>query len=305
MSGNKSDDANSKKLIDNRKVGVFFFVVAAIVIGVSLFIRISDVRKSAGYKHVDGVVSSIDTKRTFFARKYRYRTTVSVLYSPEGSDINSFVSYDGFVSYFLQEGDIIRVYYNESKPWEAYAAEKDWLTGGYIHAGRGYNMPLIIGAIILLFGVIFFEDGVKAAKKAKKGKDKNAGKLDDPATPKKIGLGDIVTVTVDRPLGSYHPEHKDMYYPVNYGYIAGVIAEDGEEQDAYILGVDGPVKEFTGEVIGIVYRDDDVETKLVVAPQNSSFTSDEIMSQINFTEKYYKSHLVVTDSAKSKKSLIT
>ena len=167
MSGNKSDDANSKKLIDNRKVGVFFFVVAAIVIGVSLFIRISDVRKSAGYKHVDGVVSSIDTRRTFYARKYRYRTTVSVLYSPEGSDINSFVSYDGFVSYFLQEGDIIRVYYNESKPWEAYAAEKDWLTGGYIHAGRGYNMPLIIGAIILLFGVIFFEDGVKAAKIAK------------------------------------------------------------------------------------------------------------------------------------------
>ncbi len=30
-------------------------------------------------------------------------------------------------------------------------------------------------------------------------------------------IGDIVTVTVDRPFGSYHPEHKDMYYPINYG----------------------------------------------------------------------------------------
>lgn len=57
----------------------------------------------------------------------------------------------------------------------------------------------------------------------------------------KVEIGDIVKITVDRPLGSYHPEHKDMYYPVNYGYIQGLLAPDGEEQDAYILGVDEPV----------------------------------------------------------------
>ena len=47
-----------------------------------------------------------------------------------------------------------------------------------------------------------------------------------------IAVGDIVKVVVDRPLGSYHPKHKDMYYPINYGYIEGIIAPDGEEQDA-------------------------------------------------------------------------
>ena len=53
-----------------------------------------------------------------------------------------------------------------------------------------------------------------------------------PALKRKVRLliGDIVTVTVDRPLGSYHPEYKDMYYPVNYGYIEGIMAPDGEEQ---------------------------------------------------------------------------
>ena len=51
-------------------------------------------------------------------------------------------------------------------------------------------------------------------------------------------VGDIVKVVVDRPLGSYHPKHKDMHYPINYGYIEGIIAPDGEEQDAYIIGVD-------------------------------------------------------------------
>ena len=35
-------------------------------------------------------------------------------------------------------------------------------------------------------------------------------------------IGNIVTVKVDRPMGSYHPEHKDMYYPINYGYIEGI-----------------------------------------------------------------------------------
>lgn len=43
-------------------------------------------------------------------------------------------------------------------------------------------------------------------------------------------IGKIVKVTVDRPLGSYHPKHKDIYYPINYGYIEGIIALDGEEQ---------------------------------------------------------------------------
>lgn len=60
-------------------------------------------------------------------------------------------------------------------------------------------------------------------------------------------LGNIVTVKVDRPLGTYHPRHKDLYYPINYGYIEGIIAGDGEEQDAYIIGVDHPVETFTGK----------------------------------------------------------
>ena len=74
-------------------------------------------------------------------------------------------------------------------------------------------------------------------------------------------IGRTVTVTVDRPLGSYHPEHKDMYYPINYGYVEGVLAPDGEEQDAYILGVDEAIEKFTGKIIAVVHRNDDVEEK--------------------------------------------
>ena len=37
-----------------------------------------------------------------------------------------------------------------------------------------------------------------------------------------------------------------MYYPINYGYIEGVMAPDGEEQDAYILGVNETGEETFG-----------------------------------------------------------
>lgn len=108
----------------------------------------------------------------------------------------------------------------------------------------------------------------------------------------KLMLGKRITVTVDRPLGSYHPEYKDMYYPVNYGFIKGIIAPDGEEQDAYILGVNKPVKEFTGRIIAIIHRVDDAEEKWVVAPDGMLFTKDEIMDAVYFQEQYFHSEIV-------------
>lgn len=106
-------------------------------------------------------------------------------------------------------------------------------------------------------------------------------------------IGDIVKVTVDRPLDSFHPKHREIYYPINYGYIEGVIAPDGEEQDAYILGVNEPVKEFVGKVIAIIHRFDDVEEKWVVAPESIFFTKDEIMQQVAFQERYFKSEIIM------------
>lgn len=104
-------------------------------------------------------------------------------------------------------------------------------------------------------------------------------------------IGKVVKVIVDRPLGSCHPTHNDIYYPVNYGYIDGIIAPDGEEQDAYILGVYTAVEEFTGKVIAIIHRDDDIEEKWVVAPDNMNFNEKEIMKQVRFQEQYFKSKI--------------
>ncbi len=106
-----------------------------------------------------------------------------------------------------------------------------------------------------------------------------------------LPLGSLVSVTVDRPLGSRHPQHPDILYPVNYGFIPGISASDGEEQDAYILGISEPAAAFTGRVIAIIHRKNDVENKWVVAPEGISFTPEEIRELTAFQEQYFDTTL--------------
>ena len=106
-------------------------------------------------------------------------------------------------------------------------------------------------------------------------------------------LGNKVKVIVDRQLGTYHPKHKNIFYTVNYGYIEGIIAPDGEEQDAYILGIDKPLKEFIGVVVAVIHRLNDVEDKWVVAPEGVNFTKEEIMKKVEFQEKYFKIEIIM------------
>ena len=108
-----------------------------------------------------------------------------------------------------------------------------------------------------------------------------------------IMIGKIVKVIVDRPLGTYHPKHSDLYYSVNYGYIPGILASDGEEQDAYILGVDAPVNEFVGKVIAVIHRTNDVEDKWIVFPENASFSKKEIMEKVAFQEQFFDVDIIM------------
>ena len=99
-------------------------------------------------------------------------------------------------------------------------------------------------------------------------------------------LGEKIKIKIDRPLGSKHPEH-GFIYPVNYGFIPGVIGGDGEELDAYLLGVFDPVEEYEGRLIAIIYREDDIEEKLVVAPK--TYTADQITALTEFQERWFHS----------------
>ncbi len=104
-------------------------------------------------------------------------------------------------------------------------------------------------------------------------------------------IGDTLHVAVDRPLGSRHPEHPDLLYPVNYGYAEGVTGGDGEAQDVYILGAEEPLSSFTGRLIAVVHRLDDEEDKWVAAPEGMHFSPEEIRDALHFQEQYFHSEL--------------
>ncbi|MBQ9150702.1 MAG: inorganic diphosphatase [Clostridia bacterium] len=105
-------------------------------------------------------------------------------------------------------------------------------------------------------------------------------------------LGKTVTIEIDRPIGYIHRKgEKTLIYPINYGYIPDVLGGDGEELDVFLLGVDHPVETYTGRIIGIVYRADDAEDKLIMAPEGVHFTEAEMVKAVHFQEKYYDSRI--------------
>lgn len=104
-------------------------------------------------------------------------------------------------------------------------------------------------------------------------------------------LGKKVEVTMDRPLGSRHPKH-NFVYEVNYGYIAGIKAPDGEDLDAYFLGVDEPLQSSEGICIAIAHRRDNDDDKLIVVPEGVSLSNEDIMSAILFQEQWFDTEII-------------
>ncbi len=105
-------------------------------------------------------------------------------------------------------------------------------------------------------------------------------------------LGKTVKIAIDRPVGYVHQKKKySLTYPINYGFIPGVFGGDGEELDVYLMGVDEPVEEYSARIIGIVHRHNDVEDKLIAAPEGKNFTQNEIAQAIHFQEKHYETHI--------------
>ncbi len=100
-------------------------------------------------------------------------------------------------------------------------------------------------------------------------------------------IGNLVSVKIDRPLGSKHPKY-GFEYPVNYGFVPFTKSGDGEELDAYVLMENKPLKEYVGRCIGIIHRTDDDDDKLIVVPEAYDLGYEEIEKDVAFQEKWFK-----------------
>jgi len=104
-------------------------------------------------------------------------------------------------------------------------------------------------------------------------------------------IGQNINVVIDRPMGSKHPKH-NFTYELNYGYIPNTKSADGEELDAYVLGVDGPITKTRGVCIAVIRRTDDVDDKLIVTQDGKDFSDSEIEKLTEFQEKWFK-HVIL------------
>ncbi len=104
-------------------------------------------------------------------------------------------------------------------------------------------------------------------------------------------IGKVVTVKIDRPMGSKHPKF-DCKYPINYGFVPGTKMADGKELDVYVLGVSEPLKEFTGKCVAIIHRTNDDDDKLVLVTGGLNPTDDHIRSATDFQEKFFQSEII-------------
>ena len=109
-------------------------------------------------------------------------------------------------------------------------------------------------------------------------------------------MGQTVHIIVDRPVGYVHRTGGfETVYPVNYGYLPGVPGGDGEELDAYLLGVGEPVKEADAVVIGVVRRKNDAEDKLIAAPEGMAFTKERMTRAVSFQEQWFETEILTAE----------
>ena len=55
--------------------------------------------------------------------------------------------------------------------------------------------------------------------------------------------------------------------------------------------IDRQIKEFTGKIIAVIHRLNDVEDKWVAVPENMTMMAEEIMAQVSFQEQYFKTEI--------------
>ena len=104
-------------------------------------------------------------------------------------------------------------------------------------------------------------------------------------------LGKKIRVEIDRPMNSLHPKH-GFKYELNYGYVPHTVSGDGEELDAYVLGISQPLAEFTGICVAIIHRINDDDDKLIIVPEGMNFSDEEINHLTDFQEKWFQ-HIII------------
>lgn len=96
-------------------------------------------------------------------------------------------------------------------------------------------------------------------------------------------LGKYVRVKVTIPYGSYN-EADGIEYKLNFGQIDFVTTQRREKFEAFIMGIEHPVKTFDGRVIAILSNGS--KRVLVVSPKSKKYIINDIIKALEFSKQY-------------------
>lgn len=153
-------------------VGLIFIIIFLAIAGINILCRFNDNRKLEKLEYTQGVVTSRQTFEKWTGSKRHLSESITVEYTPEGSDTKCYFRDSDGPYEFFREGDILGVYYDKKHPDEAMIAKVDWLTGKDVKADVNYEAALIVSIFPLGIGVFFFAEELAVRKNIKKGKFK-------------------------------------------------------------------------------------------------------------------------------------
>ena len=146
-------------------------IIAAVLIGISLFQRYKDISKNREYSYADAILIEYNQQKTYRWRikgpNTTTRTYIKVAYKPEGSDKYYEKGKDDVQPSIVNKP--YRVYYKADDPKDAYIARCDWLTGQYLPVEKNYDLPISLSGFAAISGLYLFFDEQRAKRRIKKG----------------------------------------------------------------------------------------------------------------------------------------
>ena len=78
------------------------------------------------------------------------------------------------------------------------------------------------------------------------------------------------TITIDRPQGTTHPRYPTLVYPLDYGYLSGTKAKDGNEVDVWRGSLPSPAVTAVVCTVDLLKRDTEVKLLLGCTAQEAA-----------------------------------
>ena len=105
-------------------------------------------------------------------------------------------------------------------------------------------------------------------------------------------IGKRIDVVVERQSADTTKSGPDYILSLGCGQIEGLRSIGGDPQEAYIICKERPSDIFSGKVLAVANRKDDLTDRLIVCDENENYTNADIRKMIDKSEQQHKYRII-------------